>query len=482
MTMGRRIREGRARWRALVVAALAALAGGCASPPSTPPATTPAATGLRYTYVLLGPQGQAVARAITAASACPAIELDGRTQPMDVRMPAATIPARASRFDPGASKPAAFPVLTCEKAIPVATIRATIDGRVLPLPKADPKRIAVIGDSGCRLQRAGNVFQDCKDPERWPFKVIADKIAADPPDLVVHVGDYHYREDPCPADEAQCAGSPWGYGWDAWEADFFAPAAALLAAAPWIVVRGNHESCDRAGQGWWRFLDPRPPQPRQDCNSAADDAIGVYSEPYAVPLGASAGGTQFVVFDSSQVGLAPLKPYDPMYTAYHAQFEKAFALAARSPRNIFVNHHPILGFASNPAKPQSPWPGNGALQSVLVQIAPAALFPPEIQATFAGHNHLFEAVSFSSPHPAQVIVGNSGDWVDDAFPMPFPAGLMPAPGAKVDMITSTNRFGYMTMEPDGARWRMTVRDVRGVPMSGCMLTGKRIDCAPVLAP
>ncbi len=52
-----------------------------------------------------------------------------------------------------------------------------------------------------------------------------------------------------------CAGSPWGYGWDAWNADFFTPAAPLLAAAPWAAVRGNHESCARAGQGWWRFLD-----------------------------------------------------------------------------------------------------------------------------------------------------------------------------------------------------------------------------------
>jgi hypothetical protein len=50
--------------------------------------------------------------------------------------------------------------------------------------------------------------------------------------------------------------SPWGYGWDTWKADFFDPAQALLKAAPWVMVRGNHETCTRAGQGWWRFLDP----------------------------------------------------------------------------------------------------------------------------------------------------------------------------------------------------------------------------------
>ena len=52
------------------------------------------------------------------------------------------------------------------------------------------------------------------------------------PDLVIHVGDYHYRENACPKDIAGCRDSPWGYGWDAWDADFFVPARPLLAAAP----------------------------------------------------------------------------------------------------------------------------------------------------------------------------------------------------------------------------------------------------------
>ena len=36
--------------------------------------------------------------------------------------------------------------------------------------------------------------------------------AAQKPDLVIHVGDYYYRETPCPAGEAKCAGSPFGWG------------------------------------------------------------------------------------------------------------------------------------------------------------------------------------------------------------------------------------------------------------------------------
>ena len=86
-------------------------------------------------------------------------------------------------------------------------------------------------------------------------------LATARPDLVIHVGDYHYREDACPAGHAGCAGSPFGYGFDAWNADFFGPAAPLLAAAPWVMVRGNHEDCSRAGEGWFRFLDRAPMEP-----------------------------------------------------------------------------------------------------------------------------------------------------------------------------------------------------------------------------
>jgi hypothetical protein len=53
-----------------------------------------------------------------------------------------------------------------------------------------------------------------------------------------------------------CKGSPYGDNWDTWKADFFKPAAPLLAVAPWIATRGNHEICARAGLGFMLFLDP----------------------------------------------------------------------------------------------------------------------------------------------------------------------------------------------------------------------------------
>jgi hypothetical protein len=455
---------------------LGAALAGCVVP-SRAPESGAART---YAFVVLREEG-AVARAITNAPACPAIEFDGVAAAMDVRARPATVPLRPTRSEPALSKPSAFPVLVCEKAIPAGVIRAAIHDRALPLPKANPQRIVVIGDTGCRLFKMTDaVFQACNDAMQWPFAAVAAAAAAAAPDLVIHVGDYHYRENECPAGNVQCAGSPWGYGWDAWEADLFAPAEALFRAAPWIVVRGNHESCNRAGQGWWRFLDPRPLAPRQDCNVAADDAIGDYSEPYAVPLGSGpAADTQFIVFDSSNVGVAPLPADDAMHVQYRAQLERAFALAARRPNVFFMNHHPILAFAPNPAKPDAPFPGNGALQSVLARLQPTALFPPNVKALLSGHVHLFEVVSFATPQPAQFVVGNGGDWIDTPLPLPLPAGVVPAPGTVIAGLVATNRFGFMTMERDGARWRMVAHDMRGAPQISCTLQERQASCLPV---
>lgn len=457
--------------RRTVTAAVVILAG-CVLQSTTP--SGPA----EYRYVLLGPDGAPVARVITVNGQCPSIDIDGASQAMTVRMAPATIPVRPSRLDLPAPKASEFPVLTCEMALPKGTTRAAIGGQPLPLPKADPRRIVVLGDTGCLVNASYQVFQSCDDPELWPFPNIANAAAAMAPDLVIHVGDYHYRESACAPGNIGCAGSPWGYGWDAWQADFFQPTRNLFAAAPWIVVRGNHESCNRAGQGWWRFMDPRPVMPRQDCNAAADDAIGNYSDAYVVPLG-NGSDTQFIVFDSSNVGVTPLNPSELIYRNYKSEMEYAFARTAQAPRVFFMSHHPVLGFAANPSKPESPFPGNAGLQSVMSALYSTALVPPNVKTMLSGHNHLFEFTSFSTDYPPQFIVGNGGDWLDQPFPVPFPAGQQPAPGAVVKELVSASRFGFMTMDRADAGWLIRVWDARAVLMSTCTLVDRQASCTTI---
>jgi hypothetical protein len=132
------------------------------------------------------------ARVTMSDSACPSIRIDGATSAMSVH--AAPAPD--------------YPVTTCKNVLPLGAKAATIADVPLALPKADPQRIVVIGDTGCRIK--GKKAQACNDPVQWPFRLVAEMAAHQKPDLIVHVGDYHYRETTCPEGFVGCEGTPFG--------------------------------------------------------------------------------------------------------------------------------------------------------------------------------------------------------------------------------------------------------------------------------
>ena len=431
---------------------------------------------IKARYVVLGPEGQAVARVITTAARCPVLTVDQHTHPMQLRVGAETVPQRPTRSKPEDSKPAEFPVTVCDLPLPATVQSVTLQGQALPLPPKNPKLVIVLGDTGCRMKLSENAFQPCNDPESWPFKTVADSASKLKPDLVIHVGDIHYRENACPPAQSGCQGSPWGYGYDTFEADFFTPAAALLTEVPWVFVRGNHESCERAGQGWWRFFDPRPYTPKQDCNRPEDDKIGEFSAPYAVPLG---DGTRLIVFDSSFVGTRRLKQDDPVYQIYASQMQAADRLASLGSVNFYINHHPILGLApKQTADGMQFYPGNAALQSVLEDIRPSLLFPAQVQALLAGHVHVFQMASFDHEHPTQFISGNGGSWVEDPNLTTLPAGSEAAPKLPVRHFTTTNQYGFMTMIREQNQWRYEARNRQGEILARCDLVDRLGQCTP----
>jgi hypothetical protein len=445
------------------------------------PGTAPAPEAM---FVVMGEHGTAVARVLTSAPACPVIVVDGQARAMTVRAAPATIARRRPHSAAQESEPSAFPVLACEAQLAPGVTSASVQGQALPLPKARVKRIVVIGDTGCRLKKSDDAYQDCNDRAAYPFADVAAAAAAWKPDLVVHVGDYAYREDACPPDHPGCAGSAWGYGWNAWRADFFDPGKALLQAAPWVVARGNHESCSRAGQGFWRFVDPRALLPGRDCNDPADDLIGDYSEPYAVALGDDA---QLIVIDSSDSIYKKPKPDDKHAAARAANFGAAYrkldALSQHAAHNIGVNHHPILAFgaARNASGAITLRQGDYGQQTYYGAINPA-LLPARIDAMLSGHIHLWEQLSFSSDHPSQFVAGFSGT-SEDLVPLPatLPPGAAPAPGAVVEHYDAWNDgFGFMSMERTGAaQWDVKVWNQHGQLQRTCRLDGRKSVCAPV---
>jgi hypothetical protein len=466
----------RSSCRPLFAIAVAAALFGCAA------VNNQVKTATQTAYVVLGESGAAVARLVTTDTRCPAIRFDGKEFQMDVRAVPESLPLRPTRSAPADSKPSDFPILTCEKAIPANTRSATIGSQSLPLPSPEFNRIVVIGDTGCRLKKSDSAYQACNDSNLYPFAKVAAAAANWKPDLVVHVGDFQYRENACPADNPGCAGSPWGYGWDTWKADFFEPGAALFKVAPWVMVRGNHESCSRAGQGWWRMLDPRPLVPGRDCNNAGNDEMGDYSDPYAIPLGQDA---QLIVLDTSNTTGEAIPAGDVRQMKYRDLYNKMEALSQHAAYNIAANHHPILGFSATQDKQGAVklLPGNLGMQSVFGTIN-SLIIPPRVNALLSGHVHVWQEVSFSSPHPTQFVAGFSGT-MEDLVPLPvqLPPGATPAPGAVVEHHSSwVNGFGFMTMERKGPKqWLVKVWDTTGRQVNSCSVDGSHSSCELALA-
>ena len=395
-------------------------------------------------WVEYGANGTASARAITD-DACPAIIFDGTAVPMSVR----SEPSQQV----GNVKPAQFAVRGCEAAVPAGAITATIEGKPLPLPRLNPQRIVMFGDTGCRL--SGDQTQACNDPNAWPFPKIAAAAAAARPDLVIHVGDYEYRESACPADNSGCSGSPHGYGWDAWNADFFAPAAPLFAAAPWIMVRGNHEDCDRAGEGWLRFLDHAPME------TACRDLTG----DFVVRL----GDFGVVVVDSAKVRDGVAKG-DEQIALIRRHFND---VRGQIPDNAWLaTHKPINGMLAKPSDRQTNIASNTTLQAAL-----GADMPAGVRMYVAGHIHFFQAVDFGGARPPQLVVGTGGDNLE-GMPQASVTGA-DLNGRKVVNAVTYSGFAYMVWDRlDKDIWSGTLFDVDSKPLQHCRLADRLLSCGP----
>jgi hypothetical protein len=393
-------------------------------------------------WVQLGPDGTSSVRAITE-DACPSVSFDGKPVPMNVRAE----PGRG--FDN--VKPAQFPVRSCEATVPSEAVAAVLDGKAMPLPRPNPQRILVFGDTGCRLL-SGDTFQDCNDVYAWPFPRIAAMAAAARPDLVIHVGDYHYREEACPADHSGCAASPWGYGWDAWNADFFTPAAPLLAAAPWVMVRGNHEDCTRAAEGWFRFLDRLPMEP------TCRDLTGTFV--------ARLGDFGVVVVDSAKADDPKGDPGD-MAATLRRQF---IEILAKVPAEAWLaTHRPfnaVLGTKGGTPR--------NIVSNRVLQIALGTDMPTGVRMIVSGHVHFFQAIDFGGVRPPQLVAGGGGDRLD---PIP-PQDVIDRDinGAKVADAVTYGGFGYIVWDRAGSAWSGTLFDVNGRPINHCRLANRALSC------
>ena len=380
-------------------------------------------------------------RLATHASACPEAQLDGRATPMAVR----------ARPSPG------FPLLLCQLGAPEGVHRASVGDWTAPLPSRHIRRVLIFGDTGCRLK--GAAVQACNDPTKWPFPLVVKMAARHRPDLVIHVGDYYYRETACPAGVAGCAGSPYGDNWTAWDADFFAAAEPLLAEAPWIFVRGNHESCSRGGEGWFRLLDAAAEPASCPAESAAF-SVRIGDLALDVVDGADADDT-LARHDGVERFSAQLDSFGPSLARGH---------------NWILTHRPIWGqVAVGRLGPLGPIevPLNATEQEAV-----RGRDLSGVQMVVSGHIHHFASFTFAGDRPAQLIVGTGGD-VGEAADRPQPkASRADIDGMSADAFTFA-QFGYLLLERSGAGWAGDFRNFEDRPVAACQLRERRLSCRAV---
>ncbi len=380
------------------------------------------------------------ARAISDGPACPPATIEG----IDVAM--------SVRATPGEN----YPVTVCSLALPKGVTRATISAVPLALPKPRIDRILLIGDTGCRLK--GDLAQACNDPNEWPFRLGADVSASMKPDLVLHVGDFHYRESACPLANSGCAGTPFGDSWDVWRADFFIPGDTLLKVAPWIMVRGNHEECERGGKGWARTLDGYAFDPA----SGMTGCLGL-AQPYKVDI----GGLTIVVMDVSSAS-------ERVNEKQVAFFRDQFAMAKDIPGPVWLAFHRPVWAMDNVKN------GVGSGDNKTLAAAAKGAVPANVQSFLSGHLHTFMAMSYVEDLPSQIVSGHGGDELSPNAPTKVI-------GIQVNNVNIKGGIGHplvygfslLERDPDdatGLKWTLTGLDSRGNPFAKCRIEARAVAC------
>jgi hypothetical protein len=400
----------------------------------------------------------------------------------------------------------AFPILLCEFVL-IENTEARIGSIVLAARPDEPNDIVVLGDTGCRMVYWQ--IQPCRVPDRWPFARVAENAASKVvagKSFILHLGDFHYREDPCIDSSTDCGTSPFGDIWDTWKAEFFEPARELLRAAPWVIMRGNHEDCARAGAGWI-FLFGLPGQ--YDSRSACDDDARMYR----VSIGATDERPSrpriLVVMDTSdEKNPYRIKDNCKQYQMLLGQIEAEEP--ERASRELWLAMHQPLWGRNMQGKPESidrveenvgPWnyfrAANEAFDCGETE-SPLAVFRDKFdrakdkriaRLVLAGDTHAFQffwpTADFT---PIQIIAGNGGTKLDelrkkdptsDKFvedkdpPVVIDVTSWGIAGKNLTLV----QHGFTIMRRLGTTWSATQLDRDGTTMAVCQFS-EALSAAP----
>ena len=415
---------------------------------------------------------------------------------------------------PAATTVSAFASLrACQAALPKNLKRAEVDGHRIPaaLPKTY-KSIAMFGDTGCRVD--DDLHQDCASPALWPLAANSKAIAKEKPDVAIFTGDFYYREarcgvtkthpDPLNPDRTvldKCGGSPEpvpGAGFNdtdyGWMADVFIPMAPVMRRVPILAIRGNHEECRRAGNGWFLFFDVSPLGAAACAPAAAYGKVpeGVMDPTWKFDMRIDAKRTlRTVIVDSANGRNFDITPWSALQ---RPAYQKAHRLStpAKGRESWLVTHRPMFGVDSNTETTGQPSWNNW---TAVDQTAAAYGLIGHYNALIASHVHVAQVVRIPG-EPSQIVVGNGGSIPDNSdpatYPLPTygplvggdgkPLANLPAhvtkPYPTAEYLWTKIKYGYVMAAPGKkpGKWTLTQKGVDGKAFATCSMVGKKTTC------
>ncbi len=438
-------------------------------------------------------ESQLVARALVPIDApCPSIKAKGSqgkvTIPMTERRPGAT------------AAPAFATVLSCSAPLPTGLTEADIAGLSIPATiPAQVDQIAIFADSGCRVD--DKRIQDCNNPDAWPLGRIASQIAAAKPDVILNPGDYYYREIPCPAEEAaKCSpgpaptkGMPFDENDQGWLYEAIKPMTPMFSVAPIAFLRGNHEDCGRAGNGFFLYFDPRPGNEATCAPVMTSEGLKA-AKPQTTPtwafdLAVPNGRTLRVAMVDNAYGTD--KELTDWVARQRVSYQEAAALTTPQPgrESWLVTHRPIFSLISDVNLPKDDplaetWSSDGQMVASYGLLGNYSMI-------LSSHNHYAQAVQIPG-QPGSLVMGNGGALLDPtnlkgyyipaygpltkADGTPLVPGLAPYPNA-TSLWTAT-KYGYALATPtaQAGDWQIVQKEFTGATLATCSLADRQINC------
>jgi hypothetical protein len=341
-----------------------------------------------------------------------------------------------------------------------------------------PKKIILVGDTGCRLKesKGGTVsYQNCDNLQEWPWPVVATEMAKENADLIVHLGDYHYREE-CNSSTPLCEKlkATVGYHWRAWEEDFFRPVAMASLSAPWLFVRGNHEDCKRAHEGFLTLMTGK--------NFNLKDGSGC-KERLPVEFYEFENVT-LINWDNSAMNDKGQWSDDFTQSIFNQLIEIKSKVYSHPEKNfILLAHKPLFAFV--PLQEEYI-----VVNEQLLNIWNKIVMPNNLSIIASGHIHNFQLAK-SAKLPLQIVSGHGATSLD-----PFTltstidstvAKLKSIPAAKeigFDFFTTTTNaqhFGYVVMEEQkDASWKIIAKNVFDKNKVECTSGVSKLNCHKII--